>query len=137
MQLFEFTKVLFEQPGKWAKLTRAEKTKHFFMTSRFMSITFPLQALALNHTKINFSSTMDFWQGFMRQRYKKVPFWMYIKGSVKKKEDKTKQIKVSEKQIEEFAKSHYIEIKSVKESLNFFPVETVKEIKHWEKIKGK
>jgi len=134
-QLFEFTSALFEQPGKWAKFTKADKNKHFFMTSRFMAITFPLQALALNHVKMDAPAAMDFWQGFMRMRYKRVPTWMYIKGSVKKKEDKVKVTKVSDKMITDYAKAHFIEIKSVQDMIKFFPVEAVKEIKKWEKIK--
>ena len=38
------------------------------------------------------NAAMDFWQGFMRQRYNKVPYWMYIKGSKKKKEEKKKEL---------------------------------------------
>lgn len=134
VKLFEFTKILFEHPGKWNQLTKAEKSKHFFMTSRFMSIAYPLQALVLNHSKINTAATLDFWQGFMRQRFKKTPFWMFIKGSVKKKEEKTKKAQVSDEIIAKFAKVHFMEIKSVNEALLFFPAETLKEIKKWQKV---
>ncbi len=134
MQLFEFTTALFNQPWKWTKFTRTDKTKNFFMTSRFMAIAFPLQALPLNHIKINMPAAMNFWQGFIRQRFNKVPFWMRLRGSVKKQKEKTAMAKVSNKQVESFAKSHGFEARSVKESLNFYPEETIKEIKQWEKM---
>lgn len=134
MNIFEITKILFENPLEWLKLSKTEKKKHFFLIHRFMSIIFPLQAQSLNHTKINFSSTLDFWQQFMRIRYKKTPFWMYIKGSVKKRKEKEKKINITEKSIKEFAKAYNLEIKSVKDSLIFFTDQTIKEIKKFEKI---
>ena len=134
MQLFEFTKILFERPGDWLDLTKGEKRKQYYMTSQFMSIVFPLQAQVLNHVKISQEAAMDFWQKFIRQRYKRVPFWMYIKGKVKRKEAKEKKT-ISNALILDYCKAHTMDPKTIKDALLHFPDEIIKEIKKFDKIR--
>lgn len=136
MQLFEFTKTLFEDPRGWSKVSKTEKKKHFFMTTRFMSIAFPLQAQALNNVKVDQPSAMDFWQEFMRTKYNRVPGWMYTKGAKKKKEEQEAKVSVSEKSVLDYARDMSLDPKSVKDALKFFGKETTKEIKKWEKVKN-
>jgi hypothetical protein len=135
IKLFELTTALFEQPGKWNQISTADKKKHFFMTSRFMAITKPLQALVLNHVKINMPAALDFWQGFMRQSYTKTPFWMFMPGAKKKKEKKEKIAKVSTESIILYAKANYVEVKDINDLIRFYPDKTIKDIKQFEKIK--
>ena len=133
MQLFDFTKTLFNDPIEWRKLTKSVKRKNFFMTSQFMSIAFPLQAQLLNHIKINQEASLDFWQKFMRQRYNKTPFWMFIKGRVKNKEAKENKT-VSKALIAQYCKAHNLELKTIDDALLHFPDEIIKEIKKFDKI---
>ncbi len=134
MQLFKFTKILFERPGDWLDITKGEKRKQYYMTSQFMSIVFPLQAQVLNHIKISQESAMDFWQKFIRQRYKRVPFWMYIKGKVKRKEGKEKKT-ISNALILDYCKAYTMDPKTIKDALLHFPDEIIKEIKKFDKIR--
>lgn len=133
-KLFDFTKILFERPGEWLDLTKGEKRKHFFIVNQFMSIIFPLQAQALNHIKINQEASMDFWQKFMRQRYNKVPFWMFIKGKVKRTEIKEKKT-ISKTLILEYCKAHTLDPKTINDALLHFADEIIKEIKKFDKIR--
>lgn len=133
MQLFEFTKVLFENPTEWFSLTKSEKRKHFYMTSQFMSIAFPLQAHILNHIKINQEASMDFWQKFMRRNYKSVPSWMFIKGKAKRQEEKEKKT-INQKLVAEYCKAYNMDIKVIQDAMLHFPDEIIAEIKQFEKI---
>jgi len=134
MELFELSKVLFENPGEWDKISNYEKKKHYFMMNRFMSISFPLQAHVLSHIRINPVEVLNFWQRFIRTKYKKVPFWMYTKGAKKSREAKEKKINISNSLIEEYSKAYEIDLKSIRSSLKIFPKQTQKELKMFEKI---
>ena len=134
MELFEFTKILFENPGEWQNVPPGEKRKHYFLVNRRFSIQFPMQANALQHLKISQVGVMDFWQQFMRKQYKRTPGWMYTKGVKKAKEVKEKKINVSEKLIDQYCKKMRIEKKSVNEALEFFPDLMINELKAYEKM---
>lgn len=134
MELFEFTKIIFEKPGEYQDITPGEKRKQYFMVNRRFAIQFPMQANALQHLKINQSGVVDFWQHFMRKQYQRTPGWMFTKGVKKAKESKESKIKVSEKLIDAYCKKMVIEKKSVMEALEFYPDLMVKEIKEFEKM---
>lgn len=133
-KLFDVTKILFERPGEWLDLTKGDKRKHYFIISQFMSIVYPLQAQVLNHIKANQEAGMDFWQKFIRQRYKKVPFWMYIKGKVKRTEIKEKKT-ISKALILDYCKAHTLDPKTIQDALLHFPDDIIKEIKKFDKIR--
>jgi hypothetical protein len=134
MELFEFTKIIFERPGEWPDITPGEKRKQYFMVNRRFAIQFPMQANALQHLKINQAGVVDFWQQFMRKTYQRTPGWMYTKGIKKAKQEKEKKINVSDKLIHEYAKRMTIDLKSVYDALEFYPDLMVKELKHFEKV---
>ena len=135
MELFEFTKILFEDPESWKNIPSGEKRKHFFMCTRRFAIQHPMQAQALQHQKINPAGTIDFWQRFMHKIYRqRTPNWMYTRGIKKAKETKERKTNVSETTIKEFAKFNRIDVKSVQDALEFYPDPMLKEIKHWEKL---
>lgn len=136
MQLFELTKILFSSPTQWASVSRGDKKKNHFMVNRLMSIQYPLQAQAFNNLKINPVSTLDSWQKFLSKMYNKVPYWMYTKGAKKKKEEKQKKLNIKESTILLYAKKNNLDLKSVRDSIKFFPTEMSKELKRFEKITG-
>jgi hypothetical protein len=88
MELFDFIKVLFERPGEYSTLRPYEKTKFFFMTQRFMSIKYPQAAQAFNQLKVAQAAVLDYWHDNMTKLYSRVPQWMYVKTSGKKKKKK-------------------------------------------------
>lgn len=133
-KLFEFTKVLFENPKEYNDVSDYEKKRHFFMVSRFMGIQYPLQAHLLNHIKINAAETINFWHRFLRKQYNRVPFWMYTKGVKKSKKDKEKKIKVSDSLVEEYARVNKIDKNLVYEAFEHFPKEISAELKDFKKV---
>lgn len=134
MELFEFTKTIFENPQQWEEVSNGDKKKHFFITNRMFSIGHPLQAHLLQHIKANPVNIMDIWQVFMKKKYQKTPGWMFTKGVAKNKLEKEKKTSLSEELIKEYCRVFRLDYKSVKDSLMFFHEKTVSEIKEFEKI---
>ena len=134
MELFDLIKTIFEDPEGYKETSKIDKRKNFFMINRRFSIGHPMQANALNALKINQECAVDVWQKFMRRTYNKTPFWMYIKGIKKTKEDQEKKINISSSTIEEYAKRNNYEIKTIKDALKLYPVEMAKELQSFEKM---
>jgi hypothetical protein len=134
MELFDFINVIFKNPGDYSSVTPGEKRKHFFMCQRRFAINFPMQANALQHLKINQNAVIDFWQVFLRKQYKFVPGWMYTKGVKKAQEVKEKKLTVSNELIKEYCKRMKIDHKSVRDALEFYPDQMIKELKDFENI---
>jgi len=134
MELFDFIKIIFVDPEKYSAITPGEKRKQYSMINRRFSIQYPMQANALQHLKINQAAVVDFWQNFLRKQYRQLPGWIYTKGVKKLQETKEKKQNVSNELINEYSKTFKIDRKSIVESLEFFPDETLKELKAFEKI---
>ena len=134
MELFDIIKIIFEDANKYKEVSKIDKRKNFFMINRRFSIEHPFQANALNLLRINQEEAIDIWQRFIRKHYNKVPFWIYIKGVKKAKEDKEKKINVSSEIIEEYAKVYNYDKKSVYEALDLFPKEMISELHIFEKM---
>jgi len=131
MELFELTKIMFESPQEYYKVTPGEKKKHFFMINRRMSIQFPLQAQVLQHIRINDVAVIDFWQNHLRKHYNKTPGWMYTKGVKKSQEEKEHKISIKDETVKDFAMKFGYDLKSVREAIKFFPEEMKKELKRF------
>lgn len=134
MQLFELTKIIFENPESYKDVTRGDKRSNFFMINRRFAIQHPMQAHVLNNIRINQEGAVDIWQRFLSKQYKKTPFWMYTKGVKKAKENKERKINIPTAVIEEYAKRNMYDLQSVWDSLEFFPDEMKKELKNFEKL---
>lgn len=134
MELFELTKAMFESPAIYADATKGDKRKNFFMIQRRMAINFPIQANMLQNTKINMEATIDFWQQFLRKKYTKTPFWMFITGVKKAKEEKEKKINISSELISQYCRFYGKDPKSIRDALRFYPEQMIKEIKEFDKI---
>lgn len=103
MELKDFIKALVERPEDYKTVTNSEKSKFFFMTQRFMSIAFPVQAQAFNHIRIPQAETMDYWHESLTKLYKKTPTWIYTK--TKKSDAKKSKIDMPSDE----AVSYYLE----------------------------
>jgi len=134
MELFELTKIIFENPGAYQSVTPGEKRKHFFMINRRFSIQFPMQANALQNLNINQEGVIDFWQQFMRKQYQRTPGWMYTKGVKQAKEAKERKVKVSEKLVNMYCRKMSLDSKAVYDALEFWPDLMEKELKEYEKM---
>jgi len=93
-----------------------------------------MQANALQHLKINQAAVIDFWQVFLRKQYKYVPGWMYTKGVKKAQQVKEKQLTVSNELIKEYCKYFKVDPKSIRDALEFYPQDMIKELKEFEII---
>lgn len=134
---FDITKIIFNTPDKWAEVSNREKQKNFFILNRRFAIQFPLQANLLSRSGINNIEVMNFWKRFLSTKYKKTPYWMYVKGEKKRKEQKEKKLNITEKHIREYANFYILDIKSVKDAIEFYPKQMQKEIKDLEKMQKK
>jgi hypothetical protein len=133
MELFELTKLMFENPQGYLQVTSGDKRKHFFMINRRMSINYPIQTNILQHIKINDIAVIDFWQNFLRKHYNKTPYWMFTKGIKKTSEEKEKNLTIKDSTIKEFCIYYGYDLKSVNESIKIFPEEMKKELNVFEK----
>lgn len=132
--LFDFTKIIFENPREYKEITPGTKRKWYFLLQRRFAIQFPMQANALQHLKINQAGVVDFWQYFMRKQYQRTPGWMFTKGVNKSKEEKERKINVSNKLIDQYAKKMSIDKKSIYEALEYYPDLMVAELKSFQKM---
>jgi hypothetical protein len=134
MELFEFINVIFTNPSQYSSITPGEKRKHYFMCQRRFAIQFPMQANALQHLKINQSAVIDFWQTFLRRQYNYLPKWNYVKGAKKAKEVKEKKLTVSNDLIKEYCRTYKVDSKTIRDALEFYPEQMIKELHEFEKI---
>jgi hypothetical protein len=134
MELFNFIKVIFTNPNEYSSISLGEKRKQFFMCNRRFAIQFPLQANALQHLKINQAAVVDFWQRFLRKQYKHIPGWMYTKGIKKSQEVKEKKLTVSNDLIKEYCRVYKLDSKTIRDALEFYSNEMIKELKQFENI---
>jgi hypothetical protein len=93
MKLFDYMKVLFSTPIKWNTLKNYDKVKNSFMTNRFMSIKFPIQANLFNQLKTDPLGAAESWR-MVASKFNRVPGWIYTRVR------KTKKEKVWEAKIE-------------------------------------
>lgn len=125
MELFDLTKILFDRTADWTKVSQKDKSTHFFMVNRFMSINFPMQANILNRKHVNPVVGMDIWRSTMTRLYTKPPFWIYTKTNKKKK----KTSNFTESEILRWMKLMGISKKDIGFLMETFPKQIDQEIK--------
>jgi len=84
MQLFDYIKVLFGTDQQWDGLNGYDKTKNSFMTNRFMSIKFPIQADMFNRLGTDPVGQAESWR-MVARKFSRVPNFIYTKTSSKGK----------------------------------------------------
>jgi hypothetical protein len=77
-ELFDFVKVMFTNPKKYSEIKNSDKSRHYFMIQRFMSIQHPTTAQQLNRVGVNPWAVVDLWQ-LVASRFNRVPGWIYTK----------------------------------------------------------
>jgi hypothetical protein len=124
IELFDFVKVLFTDPKKYSELKNSEKSRHFFMTQRFMAIKHPTTAQSLNRTGMNPWAVLDLWH-IVAYRYgqklKRVPGWIYTK--TKKTTSTEKTWKPDSEVAELWMKKNGLTEKDLKDAIKFNPEE--------------
>lgn len=134
MELFDFVKVIFTDPKKYSELKNSEKSRHFFMVQRFMSIKYPTTAQSLNRIGMNPWAVMDLWQ-IVAYRHgqlaKRVPGWIYTK--TKKTTTSEKVWKPNQEVAEYWMKKTGLTEKDLKDAIRFNPEEMKKTFNSIEK----
>jgi hypothetical protein len=119
MELFDIIKS-FTNDSEWKKVTETEKSRNFFMINRIMSINFPLQGNAFNHTKIEPAKVVDWWRAFIKSKYKTPPPFIWTSTIKKKKEIKKE---APEEVLRFICEKHEISMREIKDLQKFFPKE--------------
>lgn len=136
IQLFDFIRILFEEPEKYSELSSYEKQRNFFMTNRLMSIQYPVQANALNNIKISQAPALDYWHKNMSNVYTQVPNWVFAKGQKKAASDKKKKsVKLPAKSvIKEYTKSLKMTNRDLDDAVELFGDSVYDPIRKLEKV---
>jgi len=119
MKLFDYIKVLFGKDSQWNKLKGYDKSKNSFMTNRFMSIKFPIQANMFNALKIDPVGQAEAWR-MVASKFNRVPGFIYTKTKAKKKEKKWDP---NPKALEMYLKINEIGERDFKEAMKHQPSE--------------
>lgn len=132
MKLFDYIKVLFGKDQDWDKLTAYDKSKNSFMTNRFMSIKFPIQANLFNTLKIDSVGQAEAWR-MVASKFNRVPGFIYTKV---KKKPKEKTWSPNPKALELYMKFNEIGDREYREALKHYPSEVRTAIDILEKQMG-
>jgi hypothetical protein len=135
MKLFDYIKVFFGKDVQWDKVSNYDKSKNSFMTNRFMSIKFPLQANMFNTLKIDPVGQAEAWR-LVSSKFNRVPGFIYTK--VKKTEkQKAKEWSPDPKAKETYMKFNEIGEREFKEALKYNPELIQSSVDTLEKQMGK
>ena len=135
MKLFDYIKVLFGKDEHWDKVTNYDKSKNSFMTNRFMSIKFPIQANLFNSLKIDPVGQAEAWR-LVSSKFNRVPGFIYTKVK-KSAKQKAKEWNPNPKALELYMKFNEIGEREYKEALKYNPSEVQSSIDKLEKQMGK
>ncbi len=132
MKLFDYIKVLFGKDTQWEKTSNYAKSKNSFMTNRFMSIKFPVQANLFNALKTDAVGQAEAWR-MVASKFNRVPGFIYTKVRSKKKE---KTWDPNPKALDMYLKINEIGERDFKEALKHNPSQVQKAIDILEKQMG-
>ena len=119
MKLFDYIKVLFGKDQHWDKLSNYDKSKNSFMTNRFMSIKFPIQANLFNSLKIDPVGQAEAWR-LVSSKFNRVPGFIYTKVK-KTQKQKEKEWVPNPKALEFYMKLNEIGEREYREALKYNP----------------
>lgn len=134
--LFDIIKMIFTDIEGFNKLSNIILRKNYFMCNRIFSIAYPLQAAYFSMKDINEAEVIRMWRDFFisNNLFGKVPFWVYTKGSKKSNENVKKDKKISNQLIKEYCINYNIDIKDVRDALEFTKDLMETELKRFEKL---
>jgi hypothetical protein len=133
MKLFDYIKILFGKDSEWEEVSDYDKSKNSFMTNRFMSAKFPIQANLFNHLKIDPVGQATAWR-MVSSKFNKVPGFIYTKLE---KEKELKKWKPDNKALTLYLKINEIGEREFYEALKYNFDEIKKSIESLEKQIGK
>jgi len=117
MSPYDLIKAFFNEK-EWNDISKIEKSKNFFIVNRVMSIMFPLQANALNNTKIDPVSVINYWKKTLTSRYKTLPGWVFTSSNKKEKDKKF----IPKEEVSDFIKSKYeISTREISDLSEYYP----------------
>ena len=119
MKLFDYIKVLFGKDVNWDKLSNYDKSKNSFMTNRFMSIKFPVQANLFNTLKIDPVGQAEACR-LVSSKFNRVPGFIYTKVK-KSPKQKAKEWNPNPKAKELYMKLNEIGEREYREALKYNP----------------
>lgn len=119
MKLFDFIKILFGPDVEWDKLNPYDKSKNVFMTNRFMSAKWPIQANLFNKLKTDPIGTIESWR-LISSKFNRVPGFIYTPV---KKSKNTVTWKPDPKYAEIYMKFNEIGEREFNEALKYNPSE--------------
>ena len=134
MKLFDYIKVLFGKDVQWDKVTNYDKSKNSFMTNRFMSIKFPIQANLFNSLKTDPVGQAEAWR-LVASKFNRVPGFIYTKVK-KAPKDKSKAWVPDPKALELYMKYNEIGEREYREALKYDPLQVRSAIDILEKQMG-
>lgn len=115
MQLFDYIKVLFGSDQGWDDLNGYDKSRNSFMTNRFMSAQWPVQANLLNALRTDPVGQAEAWR-MVARKFNRVPGFIYTKVSKGKTE---KQWTPDPKALEFYLKVNQIGMREFNEALKW------------------
>ena len=133
MKLFDYIKVLFGKDSEWEEATDYDKSKNSFMTNRFMSAKFPVQANLFNQLRTDPIGQAAAWR-MVSSKFNKVPGFIYTKL---KKEKEEKSWKPNHKALELYLKINEIGEREFFEALKYNYSELKQSLEILEKQIGK
>lgn len=121
MKLFDYIKILFGKDELWDRVTNYDKSKNSFMTNRFMSIKFPIQANLFNFLKTDPIGQAEAWR-LVSSKFNRVPGFIYtkVKKSPKQKE---REWVPNPKALEQYMKFNEIGEREYREALKYDPLQ--------------
>lgn len=134
MKLFDYIKVLFGKDEQWDKVTNYDKSRNSFMTNRFMSIKFPIQANMFNSLKIDPVGQAEAWR-LVSSKFSRVPGFIYTKVK-KSPKQKAKEWNPNPKALELYMKFNEIGEREYREALKYNPSQVQSSIDILEKQMG-
>ena len=131
MKLFDYIKVLFGKDAQWKKVSNYDKSKNSFMTNRFMSIKFPVQANLFNSLRTDPVGQAEAWR-MVASKFNRVPGFIYTKVK-KTAKQKAKEFSPDPKALDLYLKINEIGMREYKELSKHHPSELHKAINILEK----
>jgi hypothetical protein len=125
MDLFDYIKCIFSQSKDYENLPDYVKKKHAFMTNRFLSIQYPIQADMFNKININPVGVADSWRR-VGIRHKRTPGWIFTKT---KKKPKDSVYSPSEEALTFYLKINEIGMREYRDAMKYEPEKITSDLK--------
>lgn len=134
---FDIITLMFTNINEFNSLSDVILDKNFFIINRVFSIKYPMQASIFNKLGINTAQVVKAWARFIttKERYGKVPYFVYTKGAKKSKETQIKKTdNIDTETIYAYCKRYNISLKEYNDLKLIFNDEFINDVKRYEKL---